>query len=95
MKVKFICAKCGYVFEKDEQEIIEQPFRYCACGGKLSIQNLEDIMQYDLDTRVRNNINRWFRELGIEGTIELIERNSNQACSRLYFDELRKRGVIR
>jgi hypothetical protein len=34
------------------------------------------------------------KELGIEGCIELIEKNSEQACARLYFEELRNRGLL-
>lgn len=94
--IKFICKKCGNTFEKEEFEIIEQgqSFRFCAyCGNKLSIENLSDVVKDDLDKRVKNNLNRYMNTLGIEGTIELVERNKNIACTRLYIDLLKEKGL--
>jgi len=95
MIIKFTCIKCGNNFTKDELELIYQgqSFNYCAfCGGKLHIENLVEIVKQDIDTRVRANIDKWFREIGVDNTIDMIKRNKNQACARLYFDELKRRG---
>lgn len=95
MIIKFSCDKHCADFTKDELELIYQGqgFNYCSfCGGKLHINNLVEIIQQDLETRVRNNINKWFGEIGVDNTIDLIKRNKNQACARLYFEELKRRG---
>jgi hypothetical protein len=95
MLIKFYCDKHCADFTKDELELIYQgqSFNYCAfCGGRLHIENLVEIVKQDIDTRVRNNIDKWFKEIGADNTIDMIKRNKDQACARLYFDELRRRG---
>jgi hypothetical protein len=95
MIIKFSCNKHCADFTKDEMEIIYQgqSFNYCAfCGEKLQIQNLEEIVTLDIEIRVRNNIDKWFREIGVDNTIDLIKRNKGYACARLYLDELKRRG---
>jgi len=95
MIIKFYCDKHCADFTKDELELIYQgqSFKYCAfCGGKLHIENLIEVVKQDIDTRVGVNIDKWFREIGVDNTIDLIKRNKGQACARLYFDELKRRG---
>jgi hypothetical protein len=95
MIIKFYCDKHCADFTKDELELIyqKQSFNYCSfCGGKLHIQNLVEIVKQDIDTKVRANIDKWFKEVGVDNTIDLIKRNKEQACARLYFDELKRRG---
>jgi uncharacterized protein YuzB (UPF0349 family) len=95
MIIKFYCNNhCGD-FTKDELELIyqKQSFRYCAfCGEKLIIENLTEIVQQDTKIKVRNNINTWFNEIGVDNTIDLVKRNKNQPCAKLYLDELKQRG---
>jgi DNA-directed RNA polymerase subunit RPC12/RpoP len=98
MIIQFICKQCGNIFDKEEFELIQQgqSFRFCAyCGGKISIKNLDDILKDDLDKRVRNNLDRYMKELGIEGCIELIERNKDIPCARLYIDILKEKRLWR
>jgi hypothetical protein len=96
MKVKFYCDNhCGD-FEKDEQELREtaQSFRYCPyCGLKLKIKNLEEIIEDDLYKRAEEYLNTWLNTLGIEGTIELINRNKDYSCSKIYIELLQKKGL--
>jgi len=97
MKIKFTCLRCGYTFEKNEQDVIDQhqSFRYCHCGGKLSISNLEEIVSQDISIQIKNNTSKYLSENGIEGAIELIERITESEIKKLYQDELRKRGIIK
>ena len=94
MLIEFFCDNHCLDFTKDELELNqERVITHCPfCGLKLHIANLNDIVAKDIEEKVKSNINRWFNELGIEGTIELIERHRNQACARLYIDELNRRG---
>ncbi|MBU0581411.1 MAG: hypothetical protein KKA19_09575 [Candidatus Margulisbacteria bacterium] len=94
MKIKFTCLKCGSSFEKDEKDITFS-LRYCYCGGKYSIYNLPEIVSRDLDCRADELLDKYIRELGLDGAVELIERNKNQACAKIYFDKLRQRGIIK
>ncbi len=96
MIIQFKCNGCGNIFTKEEFEIIEQnqSFRRCSlCGEKLMVSNLEEVVTEDLSIRIKNNINKWFKEYGIEATIELINRNREQACAKLYIEEIQKRGL--
>lgn len=96
MIIKFSCSKHCLDFEKTEEELRnEKVITHCPyCGDKLRILNIEDVVKSDIDTQVKNYIDKWFKELGIEGTIEMIERNKNQEASyRLYKTELEKRGL--
>jgi uncharacterized protein YuzB (UPF0349 family) len=95
MLIKFTCQNCNNTFEKDELEIIyqDQSFRFCGiCGGKLSIQNLKEIMMEEIKERVKNNINKWFKEEGADNNLDLIKRNRNYPITQLYINELRERG---
>lgn len=93
MTIKFFCDN-GHWFHKTEQELRQEAHscRFCWCGEKLHIKNVEEVIIFDLEERVKNNIDKYFKELGIEGTIELIERNNNSYCYKLYKSELERRG---
>ena len=98
--IKLKCSKCEYSFEVSELEFKEHPILYkecfVGCGGMNNqVTNLDELVLSEIDRQINNNINKWFNTLGIEGTVELIERNSNYAISRLYQQELRRRGVIK
>lgn len=98
--IKLICInnKCEYSYRVTESELTEYPqyHKTClVCGSKMKIskESLEKIVSADVDTQVKDFINKWFNELGIEGTIEMIERHKNQeVCYRLYKAELERRG---
>jgi len=95
MLIKFICDKCNNSFNKSELAIKQQnqSFRFCAyCGNKLRIENIKDVVKEDTLKTVKQNINKWFKEIGIEATIELIERHLDLPYIDLYVKELNKRG---
>jgi len=95
MIIKFSCKNHCADFDKDEIELQyqNQTFRYCAfCGEKLQIENLKDIIIYDLRERIKNNINKWAKEMGFDNVIDLIKRNKNQKCYKFYKEELESRG---
>ena len=97
MKVKFFCNNHCLDFEKTEVELQkEKVITHCPfCGEKLRILNLEEILTTGIEEEVKRNTDKWLNTLGIEGTIELIERNKEYSVSRLYEQELRRRGVIK
>jgi hypothetical protein len=97
--IKLDCVKCHYSFEVSDKEFMEHHSLYIGCflqcGGENKIINFEEIISLDIERKVKMNIDKWFNTLGIEGTVELIERNKEYAISRLYEEELRRRGVIK
>ena len=97
MKIHFKCYKCGNTFEKEEKEVIssQQSFRYCYCGGKLEIYNLDAIVSQDVEIQIKNNVDKYLKFYGLEGTIELVERYTEKGIQELYLKELKKRGIIR
>jgi len=95
--LKCINNDCGYSYQVSENELKEygQYHKNCLiCGSQLKItqESLDEVVKLDIEQRVKNNVNEWFAELGIEGTIELIERNKGLAVYRLYKAEIEKRG---
>ena len=96
MIIKFYCKNHCCDFEKDDIELKyqNQSFRICAfCGEKLHIENLTDIVIYDLRYRIRNNINKWVKEIGWDRVIDLIKRNKNTPSYKFYKEELENRGI--
>jgi len=54
----------------------------------------ELIMELIYDT-ARNHLHKWFNELGLEGTTELIERQSEGKVKDVYMNLLRQRGLVK
>ena len=97
MIIKFYCNNNHWFFKTDiELREEKHSHRFCWCGEKLHIeqQSLENIIAFDIEERIKANINQWAKNLGIEGMLELIERNKDQATYRLYKTELQKMGLI-
>jgi peptide subunit release factor 1 (eRF1) len=96
--IKLKCKNCGYVFEVSQKEFIEHLglYRFCFlnCGGQIEIENIDELIELDLKERVKQNINKWLVELGGDETLSLIKRNQNQACYKLYKEEMINRGFI-
>lgn len=97
--IQLRCKYCLYSFKISEQEFLNNPdlYKFCfvRCGGENEVTNLEEVIETDIEKTVKSNIDKWGRELGIEGCIELIERHSNYAIQRLYLQELKRRGWIK
>lgn len=93
--LKCINNICGYSYKVTQKELEEYPNYHSSCficGSKLKVINLEEIIVKDLEKKVKDNIDEWFRTQGIEATIEMVERNRDLAVYRLYKVELEKRG---
>lgn len=97
MLIYFKCNKCGVEFSKKEEEIITEnlSYRFCSCGGNLSIQNIEQIVKQDVDQWLDRDFFNALNCLGVEGTIEAIEHLQNQKVKELYQDKLRKKGLVK
>jgi len=59
------------------------------------MDNFEEIIKFDIYKRAEEYLNKWFNELGIEATIEILERNKDQACYRIYKELLQERGLMK
>jgi hypothetical protein len=95
IKLKCSNDKCGYSYELTEIELRENGnyYVFCfVCGAKNKVTNIEEIVEKDLETQVKENVDLWFKKLGVEYTLEMCERNKNSVCYRLYKTELEKRG---
>lgn len=87
------CAYCYSVSPKELEEYGKLYHNICMiCGKRLDVVNLEEIIKKDIETKVKEYVDLWFKTLGIEYTLEMIERNKNQACYRFYKTELLRRG---
>jgi hypothetical protein len=97
MLIKLECRHCGEVIEVEEINLIQEPemYRNCSlCSYKMEVMNLDELIKFDVETQIKMNINKWLKELGGDETLSLIQRNKNQACYRLYKEEMIKRGFI-
>jgi hypothetical protein len=93
--IRLKCQHCKYEYSISEEELRDngELYKYCfVCGGIVDIINLEEIIRKDIDTEVKDNVDIWFLKLGIEYTLEMIERHKNLAVYRLYKTEIEKRG---
>ena len=94
--IKLRCKLCKFSFEVSEKEFIEYPEAYkdcyISCGGENEVVNLDEIVEKDIYTRAEEYINKWFKEIGIEATIEMCERNREQSCFRIYRKILESKG---
>jgi len=102
MTIKFYCDNHCADFTKTEEQLIEQGqgFTHCAfycafCGEKLHIQNLDEIVKLDIEKRAEEYLTKGFNEIGIEATVELVERNKDQATYKIYKQILQKKGLMR
>lgn len=98
MNIRFVCSSCNCDFIKTDKQLSEekQSMRFCPyCGCKLRLQNLDEIVKGDILKKVDKNIEEYLNSLGIEGTIELIERNKSLPYIHYFQDNLRKRGIIK
>jgi hypothetical protein len=97
MLIKLECRHCGEIIEVEEINLIQEPemYRNCPlCSYKMEVVNLDELVKFDVETQIKMNINKWLKELGGDETLSLIQRNKNQACYRLYKEEMIRRGFI-
>jgi len=95
--IKLRCSnpKCQYKYKITPDELKDngELHTHCLfCGFKIEVTNLSEVIDRDLNIQIKQYIDKWIKSEGIEGCIELVERNKNQACYRLYKEELEKRG---
>lgn len=95
IKLKCSNDNCNYCYQVTQKELEDNPqyYKVCLiCGSRMKIDNYKEIIKFDLYKKAEEYLNKWFTEFGIEGTLELIERNKNQACYRIYKEILEKKG---
>jgi hypothetical protein len=87
IKLKCVNNKCAFSYEITSKELEDNPqyHKVClVCGSQMKVDNLDEIIELDLYKRAEEYIKLWIKELGLEGCIELIERNQDQSCYRIY-----------
>ena len=97
IRLKCLNENCEYSYEVSEAEIKEygEYHKKCLiCGSELRVtkESIKEIVKKDLEIEIKKNVDTYFKNLGIEYTIEMIERNKELAIKRLYVAEIRKRG---
>lgn len=97
MIIKLKCPNniCQYCYELTEEELLDNPqyHRTCPiCQSKLAVVNLDEIVEQDLYQQAENYLKQWVQEIGWDNTLDLIQRNRNQACYKIYKEILLKKG---
>ena len=94
--IKLICQSCGYSYSVSEAELKDSAEYHSVCllcGGHIEVENTKEVVQYDVEERVKNNIDRWVKDFGWDNVIDMIKRHSSSyAVGRLYIEELKRRG---
>jgi predicted RNA-binding protein Jag len=94
MTIKLTCKHCDYTIERKQEDL--EYSKYCSkCGQQLKVENLDDIVSQDIQTQVRQHLHEWFNTMGIEGTIEMIERNKEQGSAKFYIELLKEKRLIK
>jgi hypothetical protein len=93
MIIKFACPKGCMHYEKEENDS-QVALRYCSfCGAKMRLANLDEMVIEEIKKDVKLKVDKWMRELGIEGCIEVIERESTRPFIKFFYQELQSRGL--
>lgn len=95
IKLRCVNPDCNYCYQISKKELEEygQYHKVCIiCGSLLQVDNLKELVKLDLEQRIKNYVDKYFKTLGIEYTLELIARHKDLAVYRLYKTELEKRG---
>lgn len=75
MKIKLKCKNCGYVKEIYNEELyLHRECPICS-GRKLEIVNLDEVIKQYIEENKRYNLYKSFRTLGIERTLEVINKH--------------------
>ena len=87
--IKLICLNCNYFKEVD---FLEYANNFCPICNNMLYVDKKDLIEYVIKEDVNYHLNIYFKELGIEGTIELVERNKDYPLSKYYVERLKELG---
>jgi hypothetical protein len=96
IKLKCTNKNCQYSYSISETEFIENGnyYTHClVCGAKNEIDNLAEIVDEDIVKEIEKRVSQYFKELGLEYTIQIIDHLAEGKTKELYKKELRKRGL--
>ena len=98
IKLKCLNPDCNYIYQVSPAELEDNPqyHKSCIiCGSKIKVDNVEEIVKFDLEKRAEEYLNIWINTLGLEGALELVEKHKDEAIGRIYIELLRKRGLVK
>ncbi len=96
MIIQFSCINHCLDFEKTSEELqTEKVITHCPyCGEHLSVMNIDVVVAKDIRKQVENYVTECYKSMGLEGTLEAVERLQNKTVQQYYKNELKKRGLI-
>ncbi len=92
IKLKCINDQCFYSYEVTQKEFMDnsQYHKNCLiCGSILVVTNLPEIIAEDW---IERSLEKSFKEIGIEATIEFVEKRKDQPIYKWYKRALENRG---
>jgi hypothetical protein len=96
IKLRCLNEICEYCLEVSEKEFTDNPQYYVrclVCGSQLKVVNLEEVIKFDIETQIKENIDKWIKLYGYDYVIDLIKKYKDYyAVGRLYLKELKRRG---
>ena len=91
MIIKFICIN-GHRVEIEESELSEVEGNYCWCGEPLRVENLDEIVAYDVEERAEKHLNNWVAERGWDNVIDMIKKCKLPKVKEIYIRILQRKG---
>jgi hypothetical protein len=95
INLKCINPDCVYHYQISQKELEynSRLHRKCLiCGSKLVVDNLDELVKFDVYKKAENYIKKYVKEMGWDNTIDLIQRNKGQPTYRIYKEILEKMG---
>jgi len=88
------CSNCSFVIHLKEEAYKVFNNKCPKCGAELAPKKLPPLNKLSLQKKVSNTINKWFGEMGIERTLEMMENNTDLPNAEYFQIELFNRGLI-
>jgi len=96
IKLRCLNENCEYCIEVSEKEFLDNPQYYTnciICQSKFKVVNLEEVIKFDIEKQIKENIDKWQKLYGWDYVIDLVKKYKDYyAVGRLYIAELEKRG---
>lgn len=86
------CTSCSFIINIREEAYNLLGTICPKCGEELGNIKFPLMKDMDIPARVKFSVGKWFGELGIEGTIEMLESRSNLPNEEYFHAELLNRG---
>lgn len=91
MILKLKCIN-NHQVELEETELMDKENIFCWCGEPLRVENVKEIVNYDIEKRAENHLKKWVAEIGWDNVIDMIKNCKLPKVKEIYKRLLEKKG---